>query len=162
MSAEFVSDLPSEVAPETSCPPIRSGIFTHSVSGENDEPSLLGGYCCACDSYHFPRSRYCRRCLGAVEEARIGGSGRIYSFTAVRTKPPFGLPQPYGVGFVDLTHSGLRVLGLIDPGSIDDCVIGDPVVLAVKPLGHDGTGQACLRPYFTLMKNDTKPAGSRA
>ena len=33
-----------------------------------------------------------------------------------------------------------------------------PVILAVRPLGHDGAGHACLRPYFTLRTDSDEPA----
>ena len=70
----------------------------------------------------------------------------------VRTKPPLGLPQPYGVGYVDLEGespgSGLRVFCLFDPDGMDQLKIGSEVTLRVAPMGHDGRGGARLRPFF--------------
>ena len=61
------------------------------------------------------------------ESREIGNRGHIHSFTAVRTKPPLGLPQPYGVGYVDLDDEPewigtSRVLPLRSglPGSVAD------------------------------------------
>lgn len=136
--------------------PVQEGIFILPEAGEKGGPRLLGGYCRACNRYHFPRERHCHRCLGPVEAADLGNTGVIYSYTAVRAKPPLGLPQPYGVGFVDLAANGLRVFALLDPDCIEDFKIGALVTLAVKPLGHDGKGHPCLRPYFTLQQNQAE------
>ncbi len=132
-------------------PPMLPGIFTLPPYGTNS-PFLLGGYCARCEEYFFPRPGYCPRCLGSPETRKLGNRGRIHSFTVVRTKPPLGLPQPYAVGYVDLEEgsagAGLRVFSLFDPESIDDLQMGGQVTLQVSPLGHDGKGEACLRPYF--------------
>ena len=113
---------------------------------------LLGGYCVHCDAAFFPKPRYCPHCLETPESRAIGNTGVIHSFTVVRTKPPLGLPQPYGVGYVDLDKgmdgSGLRVFCLFDPDFVDELKIGEKVTLQVSPLGHNGRGEACLRPFF--------------
>ena len=153
MPTRLKENTASQVSATELLPPVQEGIFSLPLAGEQGGPRLLGGYCRACDRYHFPRERHCHRCLGPVEAADLGNTGVIYSYTAVRAKPPLGLPQPYGVGFVDLADHGLRVFALLDPECIDDFKIGAPVMLAVKPLGHDCKGRACLRPYFTLQQN---------
>jgi uncharacterized OB-fold protein len=124
------------------------GIFTPPPYDRNP-PKLIGGFCRECGGVYFPRPRYCPRCLEPVEEKALNSEGTIHSFTVIRTKPPLGLPQPYSVGYVDLAESGLRVFCLLDPAAIDRLRIGLPVRLAVAPLGHDGRGTPCLRPYFT-------------
>ena len=153
MPTRLKENTASQVSATELLPPVQEGIFSLPLAGEQGGPRLLGGYCRACDRYHFPRERHCHRCLGPVEAADLGNTGVIYSYTAVRAKPPLGLPQPYGVGFVDLADHGLRVFALLDPECIDDFKIGAPVMLAVKPLGHDGKGHPCLRPYFTLQQH---------
>ncbi|MCP5107423.1 MAG: DNA-binding protein [bacterium] len=128
--------------------PVAPGVFT--LPPYHDAPPvLLGGFCPDCGTYYFPRPKYCRGCLGPVEEKPVGSEGTVYSFTVIRKKAPFGLPLPYSVGFIDLKGSGLRIFCLLDPAAIDQLRIGLPVRLAVKPLGHDGEGSPCLRPYFT-------------
>ncbi len=134
-------------------PPMLPGIFTLPPYEERP-PMLLGGYCPQCDAYFFPRPRYCPRCLNIPEFREIGNRGRIHSFTAVRIKPPLGLPQPYSVGYIDLdremTGAPLRIFCLLDPDSMDDLRIGAQVRLKVAPMGHDGRGEVCLRPFFTM------------
>ncbi len=132
-------------------PPMLPGIFTLPPYGEKP-PMLLGGYCAHCDATFFPKPRYCPRCLATPELREIGNAGLIHSFTLVRTKPPMGLPQPYGVGYVDLEADeagpGLRVFCLFDPDFVDQLEIGAAVTLQVGPMGHDGRGEPRLRPFF--------------
>ncbi|MBI5014810.1 MAG: OB-fold domain-containing protein [Deltaproteobacteria bacterium] len=132
---------------ETEIPPIAPGLF--SLPPGQGEPNLLGGYCAACDRRFFPRPKYCPVCLEPASEEGLGSRGTLYSYTVVRTRPPLGLPQPYGVGYVDLAGSGLRIFCLLDPDAIERYRIGLPVRLAVDVLGHDGRGAPRLRPYFT-------------
>jgi uncharacterized protein len=119
---------------------------------------LLGGYCARCRRYYFPRPRYCPGCLDEPETREVGNRGRIHSFTTVRTKAPLGLPEPYAVGYVDLDREmggpGLRVFSLFDPGSTDTLRIGAMVTLRVAPLGHNGRGEPCLRPFFKLVSEE--------
>jgi uncharacterized OB-fold protein len=91
----------------------------------------------------------CPECLKDIDECEIGSGGVIYSFTVVRTKPPLGLPEPYGVAYVDLDESALRVFGLLDPQALDQFTIGKRVRLEVGKIGLNLQGEPCLRPYFT-------------
>jgi uncharacterized OB-fold protein len=129
-------------------PPVAPGIFKLPL-GEETLPRLLGGFCSACERHYFPRSKYCPICLGDLAEADLGSTGTVYSFTVVRTRAPLGLPEPYGIGYVDLDGTGLRIFCLLDPNCIDRFEAGLPVRLAVGPLGHDGRGAPRLRPFFT-------------
>lgn len=136
-------------------PPMLPDIFTLPPYKEKP-PTLLGGYCESCDRTFFPRPRFCPLCLGTPELMAVGNEGIIHSFTVVRTKPPLGLPQPYGVGYVDLAPGmagpGLRVFCLFDPDSLDRLKIGAKVTLKVGPLGHDGRGEPRLRPFFKPVR----------
>lgn len=140
-------------SPTSEIPAVLPGIFRMEVPGERG-PQLVGGYCPACRRHYFPRPAYCRSCLEPVEEHALGDRGVIHSHTVVRTRAPFGLPEPYSVGYVDLEESGLRVFSLLDPGAIAELRVGLPVSLAVGPLGHDGLGSPRLRPYFTPRRPD--------
>ena len=139
-------------------PPMARGIFTLPPY-DQAPPSLLGGLCKACDRRYFPRPRYCPVCLGPTEETVLGSEGKIYSYTVIRRKPPLGLPNPYSVGYIDLDEEGLRIFCLLDPRAIDQFRVGLRVRLAVGPLGHDGRGSPCLRPYFTPFKTTENRGG---
>ncbi len=128
--------------------PFAQNIFTQPHG--NKQPSLLGGFCVDCNEYFFPEPFYCPGCLGKLVNRPIGSRGSIYSFTVVRTLPPFGLPGPYGVGYIDLKQTGLRVFGLFDPKEIGLLKIGAQVILSVKSLGKDTQGSPRLRPCFIL------------
>jgi len=129
-------------------PPVIPGIFTLPPY-DQAPPKLLGGFCSTCNRYYFPRRKYCQQCLETVEECDLGSEGIIYSFTVVRKKPPLGLPEPYVVGYIDLSESGLRICCLLDHNAIDQIRIGLPVKLAVGIIGHNVSGATCLRPYFS-------------
>lgn len=141
------SETPNEI------PPVASGVFTLPPYDERP-PRLLGGFCPDCSRHFFPRPKYCKSCLKPVEEISLGSTGTLYSFTVIRTKPPLGLPQPYCVGYIDLAETDLRIFCLLDPKAIDQLRVGLPVYLTVGPLGHDGKGDACLRPYFSPLNRD--------
>jgi uncharacterized protein len=127
--------------------PVLDGIFETGPS-----PSLLGGYCPVCERKFFPEPAVCPQCLMPVKSVHLSKEGTIYSFTVVRIKPPFGLPQPYAVGYVDLEDDNLRIIGLLDPGKIDELSVGTPVTLSVAPMGLDRCGQPCLRYFFTTRE----------
>jgi uncharacterized OB-fold protein len=132
-------------------PPIYPDIFTMPPYEENP-PELLGGHCPSCKQHYFPKPTFCPKCLGPVEQAKLGSEGTIYTYTVIRTKAPMGLPEPYGVGYIDLKVSELRIFCLLDPGAVDDLSVGMPVRLRVGPIGKDVNGNPCLRPYFTPLK----------
>lgn len=127
--------------------PVMEGIFTLPEEGRS--PRLLGRRCPACARVFFYPRAHCPSCLGSLEQVDLGGRGLLHSFTVVRTKAPLGLPQPYGVGYVDLDGDGPRVFCLLDPRTLERLRLGQAMRLAVAPLGHDGQGKPCLRPYFT-------------
>ncbi len=111
-------------------------------------PRLLGSHCGSCDRWFFPRKNQCRRCGGETLPVSLGSTGKIYSMTVVRTKPPLGLPRPYALGYVDLDGRPLRILMLLDPKAFQQLAIGSAVELAVDTLGVNRRGEPCLRPFF--------------
>ena len=122
--------------------------------GEN--PVLLGGRCAPCDRVFFPRPQFCPHCLEPVGESELKGEGEVYSYTAVKARPPLGLPQPYALGYIDLTESGLRVFALLDPADLDGLALGAKVALTIGPMGKDAKGEPCLRPFFRLIEREAE------
>jgi uncharacterized protein len=133
--------------------PVAPGVFTLPPY-DAQPPRLLGGRCPAGHGPFFPRPTYCPRCLSEVVEADLGARGTVYSYTVVRTRAPLGFPEPYSVGYVDLTEAPLRVFCLLDPDCIEELEIGRAVRLCVKPFGDDGNGEPLLRPLFTLAEEN--------
>lgn len=96
----------------------------------------------------FPPRRYCGTDLSEPEELLLPGAGRVNCVTRVRVRPPYGLPQGYMIGFVDLDAAPVRVFGLFAPEDAEAMTPGRPVTLTLKPLGTDNAGAPCLRPVF--------------
>lgn len=122
-----------------------------------DEPGrygLTGSRCPDCGAWATPALERCPHCRGRPREVVVGTSGSLYTYTVVRTRAPFGLPEPYAIGYVDLDESGLRVLGLIDPCAAGDLEVGQRMEIGLRALGVDGQGRPCLRPLF-------RPAGGK-
>jgi len=126
--------------------PVVPGLYAANAQGELE---LTGAFCAACQRYAYPCVEHCPECLQPTERKPVGGKGKIYSYTVIRTRPPFNLPEPYAVGYVDLAASGLRIFGLFHPQAIEQLRIGMSVVLKEIPLGINNDGQPCLRPVFS-------------
>lgn len=126
-------------------PPFADGIFKDADGG----PELLGSRCPRCERHFFPKIAHCSDDAEPTVEVGLGNTAELYSYTVVRTKPPFGLPTPYAVGYVDLPASGLRVFMLLDPDHAEAFRIGMPLRLAQGEVGVNLDGAPCRRPYFT-------------
>lgn len=129
--------------------PIMPDLF-QSLDGHADRHGLVGGYCSQCDRYFFPLTGQCPSCYGVPQRRVFGEHGQLYSFTVVRTKTPFALPEPYAVGYVDLVDVPLRVFALLDPAAIEHLAVGSALTLTAMLLGEDAQGVPCLRPVFCL------------
>jgi len=110
--------------------------------------ALVGSRCPDCGARAFPSAVRCPHCQGTPLRQGVGAAGSLYTYTVVRTRAPFGLPEPYAVGYVDLDESGLRVFGLIDPAMAGDLAVGLRVEVDLMRLGVDRKGRPCLRPVF--------------
>ncbi|RJX24551.1 MAG: hypothetical protein C4554_08835 [Dethiobacter sp.] len=127
--------------------PVMEGIFDAGAS-----PRLIGAICSKCNQKFFPKPMVCPHCLGEVEDVKLSPEGKLYTYAVLRTKAPYGLPQPYAVGWVDLEDDGLRIFSLLDPEKISELDFGKQVTLRVGAIGVDNNGQPCLRYYFTTKK----------
>jgi uncharacterized OB-fold protein len=124
--------------------PVMEGIFEAGSS-----PRLIGGICPKCNRKFFPKPIVCPYCLEEPRETKLSTEGKIYTYAVLRTRAPYGLPQPYADGYVDLEEDSLRIHSLFDPEKISDLEIGKPVTLRVGPMGVGNDGEPCLRYYFT-------------
>lgn len=121
--------------------PFAPGIF----SGEGAETRLIASRCASSGRLDYPA--IASGDGDPCEPVELSPLGILYSFTAVRMKPPFGLPSPYATAYVDLAE-GLRVFALLDPLRIGDYRIGMKLVLTSGELGTGLAGEPCTRPYF--------------
>ncbi len=132
-------------------PPFAEHIFER----EGATTRLLGSRCGDCGRALFPRAPLCPHDGSRTDPIALPTRATLHSFTVVRIKPPFGLPAPYAVAYVDLEGLDLRLFALLDPDAIGIYHIGMPLTLWSGALGVDLAGDACIRPYF-------QPAGAVA
>ena len=130
--------------------PIAEGLFKWSGS----TASLIGTRCASCGTHYFPKSLSCRNpdCTDKqVEEALLGPTGKLYSYTVQAYRPPplFKMDSwsPYTIGLVDLPQ-GLRVLGMLTGCGNDEVEIGMDLELTVEPLYRDDQGREVLTYKF--------------
>lgn len=121
-----------------------------ALSDAFSDGGLRIGRCARTGRVFFPAPLYCPCCLEPPERVAISGRGTVHAFTVVRTKAPFGLPEPYAVGYVDVMAADLRVFGLFAPEALPGLAPGVTVDLAVRPLGCDAAGRPCLRPVYMV------------
>jgi len=124
--------------------PVMEGIFEAGPS-----PRLIGAICPKCSRKFFPKRMVCPYCLEELRETKLSTEGKIYTYSVLRTRAPYSLPQPYPDGYVDIEEDGLRIHSPFDPEKISDLEIGKPVTLRVGPMGVGNDGEPCLRYYFT-------------
>jgi uncharacterized protein len=112
-----------------------------------ERPALLGSRCGSCGNITFPKEMVlCRNpaCDGTeLEEIRLSGRGRVWSYTDARyaPPPPYVAADPYvpfALAAVELPAERIIVLGQVVPGvSVDDLSVGDEVELVVDTLYED-------------------------
>lgn len=124
--------------------PVIEGIFE-----QGPPPRLLGAICPECKKKFFPKPIVCPDCLKDVQDIKLSPNAKIYTYSVLRTRPPYGLPQPYAGGYVDLDGENLRIYTLFDPEKIEALDFGKKVTLKVGELGVDNEGKPCSRYYFT-------------
>lgn len=138
----------TESAHVTELPMLNTSI----VADGDNEFRIKGGQCSSCGQLHYPYSRFCMTCGSEVDQRAFATAGTVYSFTTVKTKAPYGLPEPYTVGYIELKENGLQVFGLFAPQDADQIEIGLEVEVELQALGLDGQKQPCMRPVFTTIK----------
>jgi uncharacterized OB-fold protein len=135
---------------------VRSGLF---VDGE--PPLLVTGRCRDCGRLHFPCQRTCPYCSSdLVDEARLGGRGRLWAYTAVTAPPPgYEGEVPYGFGVVELDE-GLRVIGRLTEADPAALRTGQAMSLAVVPLHADDRGRTVVTYAFAPAHAGAEPAAA--
>lgn len=123
--------------------PIREGLLSAELDPLADV-RLLGTKCSECDEVTFGASASCANCCGtAVEEIALSATGKLWSYTVIRNRPPgdYKGPEPfapYGVGLVELPD-GIRVLSPLG-GDVDGFTIGAEMVFEAYCLYRDEQG----------------------
>ena len=105
-------------------------------------PALLGSRCAGCGTHAFPQVPTCRNpaCPGQdVAPARLGRTGRLWSWTVQAYRPPplFQVDdwEPYAIGLVEVPE-GLRVLALLTGCPVEELAVDLPLELVLHPLSE--------------------------
>jgi len=100
---------------------------------------LIGERCKGCGSVFFPRNEVCLDCGSReMEECGLGDSGRVVTWTVVRS-PPAGYEKyaPYVVALVEL-DGGARVLSQLVDVEPEQVEAGMRVEAAFRRVKEDG------------------------
>ncbi|HEV8594100.1 MAG TPA: Zn-ribbon domain-containing OB-fold protein [Thermoplasmata archaeon] len=104
--------------------------------------NLVGSKCGNCGALDFPPRAVCPRCgrrsIGKMERMKLGGKGKVVTFSIVHDAPKaFDIMKPYVLAIVEMDE-GVRITSQIidvDPAVVK---IGMPVETAFRKLGEDG------------------------
>ncbi len=105
--------------------------------------NLVGTKCTKCNSSFYPPRLICPKCRreGKIEEFEFKGTGKIVSYTIIRSGPDgFEKQTPYPIAIVELDE-GARVTGQIVDYVDSDLAIGKkvaPVFRKVYESGKEG------------------------
>ena len=101
--------------------------------------NLVGTRCENCSTHFFPPRSICPQCRrkGKIVECKFKGTGKIYSYTVVRTPPTgFEFQKPYIVALIELEEGAKCTAQLVDC-SPDEVEIGKPVEVAFRKIIAD-------------------------
>jgi len=100
---------------------------------------LLGSFCEACSTHYFPPREICPKCRrkGKIKGKKLGGKGKVYSFTEIRVAPRgMELQVPYVMAIIEL-EEGVRVTGqIVNPAA--EVSIGTPVEAVFRKIQENG------------------------
>ncbi|SDM15613.1 Zn-ribbon domain-containing OB-fold protein [Bacillus sp. OK048] len=82
------------------------------TDSQDDNIKLNCSYCPKCEKKYFPLKEICADCLESLTNVEISSTGRIFSYTTIRTDSPF-YKAPYTLAFVDLDE-GVRLLARVN------------------------------------------------
>ena len=109
-----------------------------------EEPALIVSRCKKCGSLAFPRRPYCtnpdcEKKTENVEVIKVGGRGKLWSWTVQMYPPPepFRMEpfEPFPIGMVEM-ENGLKVLGMLTTDR--NVRIGMDLALTTRQLYEDG------------------------
>jgi len=143
--------------------PIGEDLFA-LPSSPADKPYLIGSRCKSCGETFFQNRVCCRRCTSEdMERVSLNQTGKLYSFTTIRVKPPHFLGDvPYLMGVVELPE-GERIRALLtecDQGSLEIGMDMELVIESVgkttKPVGKIDVGTEVLGWKFRPRRKEEK------
>ena len=99
---------------------------------------LVGSKCSACGKVHYPKVLACPKCMSQVEDFKFSGSGKVFSFTVVRSGPcGFERYVPYIIAIIEF-EEGAKCTGQIVDCSPDEISIGTKLETCFRKVSEDG------------------------
>jgi len=131
--------------------PVKEGLWT-TTSSPGEKQQLIGSRCLSCGEVFFPKRdrKICTNCQSKnLEEIKLSGAGKVYSFTVVMQRPPeyYRGPVPYAEGFVELPE-GVRVETLFTDCDFNDIKVGMDVEMVIEGLHEDDQGNEIVAYKF--------------
>jgi uncharacterized OB-fold protein len=115
--------------------------------------SLLGSRCRVCGAHFFPVREACSGCLSDdLETVSFSTRGTLYTYSVVHQSTP-AFEVPYVLGYVDFPE-GVRIMGQITGGEIEDVHIGMALELTLEPWGEDEEGNTLIGYRFRPAEVD--------
>ena len=110
--------------------------FFTRPSGASESHHLIGSKCISCGEAFFPSRLCCRRCSSReMLEIPLSRTGKLYSFTTIRVRPPHYIGEvPYVVGVVELSE-GERIRTLLSHCDQSSLRIGMDMELSIEVIG---------------------------
>ncbi|MEM5812529.1 MAG: Zn-ribbon domain-containing OB-fold protein [Candidatus Aenigmatarchaeota archaeon] len=100
---------------------------------------LIGSKCTHCGKYFYPKRMICPHCrrAGKIEEAKLSGRGKIFSYTVIRVPPSgFRIYSPYVIAIVELDE-GCKIVSQIVDIEPEKVEIGMPVKTCFRKIRED-------------------------
>jgi len=114
---------------------------------------LMGSRCHDCEEVFLGKVVACQCCQSEnLESITLGRTGKLYSYTVVRHRPPGNYKgpepfEPYAVGLVELPE-GVRILSPLIDCHFDELKIGMNLELVIEKLYEDEEGRNVLTYKF--------------
>jgi len=104
--------------------------------------NLIGTKCGSCGKVDFPPRAICpvcgRKSLGKMERFRLGGVGKVVTYTVIHEAPAqFEMQKPYVVAIVEMDE-GVRITSQIIDADPSEVKIGMRVQTTFRKLGEEG------------------------
>lgn len=126
--------------------PLQEGIFEQDGNGKYH---LLASRCNNCQRTFFPKRKYCGKCgSDAVEVIRLGGRGKVHSFTLVDRKSAFTIIEPpYMEAEVEMPE-GVNIFTILDKCDHQTVNFGMEVEAYIEKVKEDEQGNDVIAYKF--------------
>jgi uncharacterized OB-fold protein len=117
--------------------------------------NLIGSRCTHCGKYFYPKRSICPSCRrgGKMEDAKLSGKGKIFTYTVIRVPPSgFKIYSPYVVAIIEM-EEGCKLVSQVVDVDLDKVEIGMPVKTCFRKIREDDASGLIL--YGFKFKPDT-------